>query len=109
GGRQRRGFSRSRSGAGESECASAAGAHCAGWPRAADVMRPASSAGDVVLTPASPGDAAWMQRALELAHAARAVEEVPVGAVIVHAGRILAEAWNLTRTHNDPTAHAEMV
>ena len=72
-------------------------------------MRPASSAGDVVLTPALPGDAAWMQRALELAHAARAVEEVPVGAVIVRDGRILAEAWNLTRTDNDPTAHAEMV
>lgn len=72
-------------------------------------MRPASSAGDVVLTPPLPGDAAWMQRALELAHAARAVEEVPVGAVIVHDGRILAEAWNLTRTDNDPTAHAEMV
>ena len=50
-----------------------------------------------------------MQRALELAHAARAVEEVPVGAVVVHDGRILAEAWNLTRTNHDPTAHAELV
>ncbi len=50
-----------------------------------------------------------MQRALELAHAARAVEEVPVGAVVVHNGSILAEAWNLTRTNQDPTAHAEMV
>lgn len=70
---------------------------------------PASVAGNVVLSPARSHDAAWMQRALELAHAARSVEEVPVGAVIVHRGRLLAEAWNLTRTNNDPTAHAEMV
>jgi tRNA(adenine34) deaminase len=50
-----------------------------------------------------------MQRALELAHAARAVEEVPVGCVITYAGRLIAEAHNLTRTLDDPTAHAEMV
>jgi tRNA(adenine34) deaminase len=50
-----------------------------------------------------------MQRALELAHAARSVGEVPVGALIVQDGRILAEAWNLTRTDQDPTAHAELV
>lgn len=50
-----------------------------------------------------------MQRALEQAHAARAVAEVPVGAVIVREGRLLAEAYNLTRTQNDPTAHAELV
>jgi tRNA(adenine34) deaminase len=34
---------------------------------------------------------------------------VPVGAVVVVAGRIVAEGYNLTRSHNDPTAHAEMV
>ncbi len=50
-----------------------------------------------------------MQRALEQAHAARAVAEVPVGAVVVREGRLLAEAYNLTRTANDPTAHAELV
>jgi len=72
-------------------------------------MRSAPRPGDAVLTPPRAGDEAWMQRALELAHAARAVEEVPVGAVVVHNGSILAEAWNLTRTNQDPTAHAEMV
>jgi tRNA(adenine34) deaminase len=56
-----------------------------------------------------PGDSLWMQRALELAHGAAAVEEVPVGAVIVLDGRLIAEAHNLTRTRDDPTAHAEMV
>lgn len=50
-----------------------------------------------------------MQRALEQAHAAHAVAEVPVGAVVVREGRLLAEAYNLTRTENDPTAHAELV
>src|SRR5512138_1253807 len=72
-------------------------------------MRSAPRPGDAVLTLPRAGDEAWMQRALELAHAARAVEEVPVGAVVVHNGSILAEAWNLTRTNQDPTAHAEMV
>jgi tRNA(adenine34) deaminase len=50
-----------------------------------------------------------MQRALELALGAAAIAEVPVGAVVVVAGRIVAEGYNLTRSHNDPTAHAEMV
>ncbi|HEX6693126.1 MAG TPA: tRNA adenosine(34) deaminase TadA [Longimicrobiales bacterium] len=51
----------------------------------------------------------WMQRALEQAHAARAVEEVPVGAVLVRDGVLIAESHNRTRTWNDPTAHAELV
>ena len=50
-----------------------------------------------------------MQRALEQALAARSQEEVPIGAVIVHDGKLLAEAHNLTRTLSDPTAHAESV
>jgi tRNA(adenine34) deaminase len=50
-----------------------------------------------------------MQRALELAHGAAAVAEVPVGAVIVLDGRLISEAHNLTRTRDDPTAHAELV
>jgi tRNA(adenine34) deaminase len=55
------------------------------------------------------GDAMWMQRALELARAASSVGEVPVGCVIVRGGRLIAEAHNLTRTFDDPTAHAELV
>lgn len=50
-----------------------------------------------------------MQRALELAVGAVAIDEVPVGAVIVADGRIIAEGYNLTRTTSDPTAHAEIV
>ncbi len=47
--------------------------------------------------------------AIEEARAARAAGEVPVGAVIVRAGRIIAAAYNLTRTTSDPSAHAEML
>jgi tRNA(adenine34) deaminase len=50
-----------------------------------------------------------MQRALELAHAAAAADEVPVGCVLVHDGALIAEGYNLTRTLDDPTAHAELV
>ena len=50
-----------------------------------------------------------MQRALEQALAARSQEEVPIGAVIVHDGKLLSEAFNLTRTNADPTAHAESI
>ena len=54
-------------------------------------------------------DLAWMGRALELARAAGASGEVPVGAVIVRDGRLLAEGHNLTVTEADPTTHAELV
>jgi tRNA(adenine34) deaminase len=60
-------------------------------------------------TPAQPADVLWMQRAVELARGAAAIHEVPVGAVLVLDGRILAEGYNLTRTIADPTAHAELV
>lgn len=50
-----------------------------------------------------------MARALEMARRAAVVGEVPVGAVLVRDGRILAEGHNLTVTTPDPTAHAEVV
>lgn len=50
-----------------------------------------------------------MRRALALAEAAAAEGEVPVGAVMVRNGEILAEAANAPRRLNDPTAHAEML
>jgi tRNA(adenine34) deaminase len=48
-----------------------------------------------------------MGRALEMAREARSFGEVPVGAVVVRAGRILSQAFNLRETLDDPTAHAE--
>jgi tRNA(adenine34) deaminase len=50
-----------------------------------------------------------MQAALRLARAASVREEVPVGAVIVSDGDILAEAHNETVQRRDPTAHAELL
>lgn len=72
-------------------------------------MSEAAGRAAVVLTPVRPHDTQWMQRALELAYAARVSDEVPVGAVVVRDGRLVAEGFNLTRTDHDPTAHAELV
>jgi tRNA(adenine34) deaminase len=60
-------------------------------------------------SPEQEQDSLWMQRALEQARAALTDDEVPIGAVVVQDGRLLAEAYNLTRTVADPTAHAELV
>ncbi|RIV86498.1 nucleoside deaminase [Aurantiacibacter zhengii] len=50
-----------------------------------------------------------MKRALQLAQEAASAGEVPVGAVVVKDGKVVGEGHNLTRTHHDPTAHAEIV
>ena len=49
-----------------------------------------------------------MRIALEEARAAGARGEVPVGAVVVRNGEVIARAGNRTREGNDPTAHAEI-
>ena len=54
-------------------------------------------------------DRHFMSRAIELARQAEAAGEVPVGAVIVRDGEILAEGFNRPISTHDPTAHAEMV
>ena len=55
------------------------------------------------------GFRSWMAEALDEARAAAARGEVPVGAVIVRGGEVVARAGNRTREFNDPTAHAEML
>ena len=50
-----------------------------------------------------------MRIALEEAQAAYSAGEVPIGAVLVHDGHILAQAHNLPITMNDPSAHAELL
>jgi len=54
-------------------------------------------------------DVQFMRAALEEASAAAAAGEVPVGAVIVRDGQILARSGNRTIRDGDPTAHAEIV
>lgn len=53
-------------------------------------------------------DAYYMKKALEEARRAFEEDEIPVGAVVVCGGRILARAHNLTEMLTDVTAHAEM-
>ena len=60
-------------------------------------------------SPPEADDARWMREALRLAEAARDADEVPVGCVIVHDGRIIARAHNQREMLRDPTAHAEMI
>lgn len=50
-----------------------------------------------------------MQLALREAETALAENEVPVGAVVVHGGRVIASAHNQREQLHDPTAHAEMI
>jgi tRNA(adenine34) deaminase len=54
-------------------------------------------------------DRHWMMRALEQASAAATADEVPVGAVIVRDGSMIAAAANARESLHDPTAHAEMI
>ncbi|MBI3435448.1 MAG: nucleoside deaminase [Proteobacteria bacterium] len=51
----------------------------------------------------------FMRYALAEARSAAAAEEVPVGAVIVREGAVIARAGNRTLRDRDPTAHAEML
>ena len=53
-------------------------------------------------------DVKYMRQALAEARKAYAEDEVPVGAVLVMGGRIIARAHNLTEALNDATSHAEM-
>ncbi len=54
-------------------------------------------------------DSHFMSEALRQARRAWECEEVPIGAVIVHEGRIIARAFNQVETLKDATAHAEML
>ena len=54
-------------------------------------------------------DRAWMLRALELARAAAAIGEVPVGAVVVQDGVEIGSGGNRREVDRDPLAHAEIL
>jgi tRNA(adenine34) deaminase len=62
-----------------------------------------------MIAPSSPQDDAAMRIALDQAHNAWLVGEVPVGAVILRAGQVIATGYNRPITEHDPTAHAEIV
>jgi tRNA(adenine34) deaminase len=51
----------------------------------------------------------WMGKALQAARKAEAQGEVPIGAVVVRDGLVLATGYNLRESKHDPTAHAELI
>ena len=63
----------------------------------------------IVDDPSLKGDDTYMQMALDLAQEAYRAEEVPVGAVLVKEGKILATGFNQREGLQDPTAHAELL
>jgi tRNA(adenine34) deaminase len=54
-------------------------------------------------------DELWMQEALRAAQRALEAGEVPVGAVVVHDGKVVGRGFNRNIADTDPTAHAEVV
>jgi tRNA(adenine34) deaminase len=54
-------------------------------------------------------DQQFMQQAIEQAQLAALAGEVPVGAVLVRDGQVIAKAFNKPITNHDPSAHAEML
>lgn len=54
-------------------------------------------------------DTHFMQQALTLARSAASIGEVPIAALLVRDGIVIAEAHNLRETKQDPTAHAEVI
>ena len=54
-------------------------------------------------------DEKFMREALREAHMAEDEDEIPIGAVITFAGRVIAKGHNMTERLHDPTAHAEMI
>lgn len=61
------------------------------------------------ITDSQQQDHHFMQLALKQAQLAADSDEVPVGAVVVFNGEVMASAHNQTITRNDPTAHAEIL
>jgi tRNA(adenine34) deaminase len=54
-------------------------------------------------------DRRFMQEAIELARKALETEDVPIGALVVHQGRVIGRGYNQREKLQDPTAHAEML
>jgi tRNA(adenine34) deaminase len=56
-----------------------------------------------------PGDERFLEAALAEARAAEDEGEVPIGAVVVHRGRVIGRGRNRVEATQDPTAHAEII
>lgn len=54
-------------------------------------------------------DITYMKRALAQAKQAASIDEVPIGAVVVYQGRVIAQAYNRREIDRDPAGHAEFI
>lgn len=61
------------------------------------------------ISPNTVSDSQWLEHALSLARQAATEDEVPVGAVVVHEGRIVGEGYNRREQDQSPTGHAEIL
>src|SRR5579863_10682706 len=78
-------------------------------PRSSPASSPASSSATPSAASSPTEDEVWMEEALRCAQRALEMGEVPVGAVVVCAGKIVGRGWNRNIADADPTAHAEIV
>lgn len=62
-----------------------------------------------IATDLTATDEKWMQYAMRLAQKAEAIDEIPVGAVVVLDGKVIGEGWNKSICLHDATAHAEVM
>ena len=79
----------------------------AGPASSANHARRTDPAGSAAGAPADPADERFMRLALEQAELAAQIGEVPIGAVVVCDGKVVAAAHNRRETDADPSAHAE--
>ena len=68
-----------------------------------------SEPGSAHVLPSAADDAGHMRAALDEARAALVHGDIPVGAVVVRAGRVVGRGHNRRQVDGDPTAHAEVV
>jgi len=59
--------------------------------------------------PTAVSDELWMEEALRAAQRALEIGEIPVGAVVVSADRIVGRGWNRNIADHNPSAHAEII
>jgi tRNA(adenine34) deaminase len=73
------------------------------------LLSPDKPSADGVSSDELSSDELWMEEALRCAQRALEASEVPVGAIVVCAGRVVGRGWNRNLADHDPTAHAEIV
>ena len=62
-----------------------------------------------MLLTGNEADEYFMRKAMQIAEEACSLDEVPVGAIVVHEGKVIGKGYNQRQTLNDPTAHAEIL